>query len=203
MKKPIVFLDIDGVLASNAFDAERASLQERGECALVVPPDLLDAHAGPSQERRYWIIALFHAIDERAVARLARICDATDAEIVVSSSWRESVDLGAFAAVLRAKGCSAPVIGRTLALEDRYATNNWDALDRGEEIALWLRENSRGASPFVVLDDQTDIAPVEDRWVRTTLAYGLQDAHIDRAITLLREAPRAKGPPPLLPGEAR
>lgn len=83
MTAPIIFLDIDGVLNSDAFYDR---LLAAGE-PIPRPP-----------------------IDREAVARLERIVQATGAEIVLSTSWRGHPDLPRW---LVERGCSAEVVGMT------------------------------------------------------------------------------------------
>ncbi|MDE6338813.1 MAG: hypothetical protein K2K97_03370 [Muribaculaceae bacterium] len=70
MNRPVIFLDFDGVLNTEQYQARLA----------VEGKPTKDAW-GP----------LF---DPRAVGNLKKIIDATDAEIVISSSWRYLYTLG-------------------------------------------------------------------------------------------------------------
>jgi hypothetical protein len=144
----IIFLDIDGVLNSNAW-YERFGYQH-----IPRPP-----------------------LDRDAVRRLDRIVRATGAFLVISSSWRGDPRLSSW---LMEHGCSGVVVGRT----PRIA-----GVERGIEIAHWLRLNARSGIPirsFVILDDGDDMAGLQPWLVQTTQEYGLQDDDVDRAITLLR-----------------
>lgn len=90
--RPIVFLDIDGVLNSQAW---LDGLNRRVECVGVWDEEWADQ------------------LDPACVARLGRIVAATGAAVVVSSSWREVMPISQVAAHLRARGFAGDVIDRT------------------------------------------------------------------------------------------
>jgi len=81
--KQLVFLDIDGVLNSDAFFAR---------CP--------DAH-------------IDRDLDREAVARLEWLCSEGEAAIVISSTWRLDMSLDELRDVLAGHGLRAPVIGVT------------------------------------------------------------------------------------------
>jgi hypothetical protein len=59
---------------------------------------------------------------------------------------------------------------------------------RGREINLWLKDNrDLDIKSFVILDDDNDIDPHMDRWVRTTWLGGLTWYHFESIIKLLNE----------------
>lgn len=127
MGAPIVFLDIDGVLNHWRLYAE---LEERA------------GHTAPAD----WL-------DRECIARLDALCDATGAEVVISSSWRlygeeKGVTPGwRWAAdVLREAGLRATVIDGTPDLREHYAPLYGETRverSRWHEIWAWLA--ARGA----------------------------------------------------------
>lgn len=163
MNMKIVFLDIDGVL-NNACTHE-PYCTEKGK--INVP------------------------VDPACVARLNRLLAETGAKVVVSSSWRLFADLPELAAVLASKGVVADIIGATpdlandaLWLEQWTAAEGrefpYDELDRGHEIAEWMRGRD-DVDEFAILDDCSDMAHLKNRLVLTHPCDGLDDPDVERA----------------------
>jgi hypothetical protein len=175
----VVFLDFDGVLNSHRF-----MLEER-----------LQGRTGVA------------GLDPKAIAHVNHICGRTDAVIVVSSSWRYGHTLGELKDLLRAAGCTAVVRDATplpheiangklatafaeqgMSLSEEEAKNVLIvAKGRGHEIDAWLRAWSElvDIESFVVLDDDSDIAPHEDRHVKTAFHSGLTSEHVPFALEIL------------------
>lgn len=150
--QPIVFLDVDGVLNSAAWFDTRGPR----------PPDrpLFD-----------------HNIDPATVTRLNRLCSATNAGIVVSSTWRFGATVAELRLDFQRVGCTAPIIGKT---PERGRG------PRCDEIALWLVRRVLPLPAFVILDDDADMFVLTPRLVRIDHAVGLTDADVERAIALLQ-----------------
>jgi hypothetical protein len=178
----VVFLDFDGVLNSYRFMLEDRLQHKTGVVGL----------------------------DPKAVAHVNYICGKTDAVIVVSSSWRYGNTLSELKDILRAVGCTAIVRDTTplpkeianerlasLFDERRLAANEEAFLGvrrelsvahgRGYEIDAWLKTWSEieNIESFVVLDDDSDIAPHMDRHVKTRFAEGLTSDHVPLALEIL------------------
>ena len=175
----VVFLDFDGVLNSHRF-----MLEER-----------LQGKSGVA------------GLDPKAVAHVNYICGKTDAVIVVSSSWRYGHKLGELKDMLRAAGCTAVVRDTTPLpyeiangrLATAFADQGLDLLEdeakrvliiakgRGHEIDAWLRTwcEIEEIESFVVLDDDSDIAPHVDRHVKTSFSVGLTSEHVPMALEIL------------------
>lgn len=148
----IVFLDLDGVLNSQAWYDRRGPH----------PPDL-----------DYFD----YAIDPETVEHLNRLCAATGARIVFSSTWRGDLSVRRIAADFLRVGCTARVIGKTPRLHGET---------RGTEIAAWLTIYRAGLeTDFVILDDDGDMGLLLPRLIQTDRATGLTDADVDRAIAVL------------------
>lgn len=138
----IIFLDIDGVLNHTEF-----LLQKSG------------------------YLSTEEQIDASAVETLNLIVEATEAKIVISSSWRCFLPMDDLTALLVSKGLKAEVIGRTDEL--------WS--ERGNEIQLWLDENPE-TRRFVILDDNDDMGKLVHKLVQTSCEKGLQSEHIGQAV---------------------
>lgn len=159
-KGKVIFLDVDGVLATSQQIHEYAKTHG-GHC----PPG-------------------YPQIDMKCVYRLFTIAKACDASIVVSSTWRkhkrDMLDLmkalnrvvDAFVGVSIDNIDSTPVLPRG---------------NRGEEILAYCKSHDIDRSDILVLDDDIgDLHQVADRHIRTDYKVGLTDEDVTKAIKLLK-----------------
>jgi len=154
----IIFLDIDGVLNSQAY--------------------VRDAHF-PKAVRTPGLGPDF--IDPVRVARLQQIVDRTGAQIAISSNWTNwpGCNHGAIADWLRRLGFTGEVIGQT----PRKLSNT----HRGNEITWWL-ESHPCASYLVLDDlmygDYSPewVSPHESRLVLTP--DGIEPEHVEQAVRM-------------------
>lgn len=125
-------------------------------------------------------------IDNSKVELLAKIVSATDAKIVLVSSWKlfwfrtdkEEQDELANYLDRKLKRFSLRIIDKTF--------DNGD--NRGEGIAEWLKKNGWNDCSWIVLDDNVfeDYGKyVGDHLVKTTWANGLTEELAEKAITKL------------------
>lgn len=157
----VIFLDVDGVLNSN----------DRDE--------------------------VFHGmigIEDEKVSRLAKIVTETGAEIVLSSSWRidwERVE----------SKQDLPLMGEYLVeklakyhLQILNKTDSIDMSQRGVEIKTWLQNaetDGVNIESFCIIDDEMFDYVEEDltdHLVKTSFydpPGGLQDTHVEKAISIL------------------
>ncbi len=157
----ILFLDIDGVLNGYPF-----------------LDDFQDAPPALDYER--WRAML----DPERVVRLNRIIEATDASVVLSSSWRFRWPLEQIQQMLEDREFVSQLIGAT-GYEPRGR--------RGHQIAAWLRTHRDAIASYVCLDDDPDMDPVTERWVHTSPDRGgITPAEVDEAIAWL-ETPWTAG----------
>ena len=160
-EQPLIFLDIDGVLAPFGGRAPPGPPTQRAA--------KLDADAA------------FAPFDERCVERLAAIVAATDATIILSSSWRARAD--AVAVVERRLRAFGPPLSEKLPLPT--TDTNYHSV-RQWEIARYLEKHP--ARRWVALDDEELVDGEEcaerrplfvDRVSTIDSTAGLQDAHVD------------------------
>ncbi len=150
----IIFLDIDGVLNSQKFFNERFIILGRA------------------------VKVLHEKIDPEAVLKLNQITDATDAKIVLSSTWRMGFqeDTIKCADFFKSLGITGEIIGMTPVL------NHF----RGGEISHWLLNNDpKGTDKFIIIDDSADMGTLLSKLIRTNLLVGIQDEHVELAIKIL------------------
>jgi Swiss Army Knife RNA repair-like protein len=154
----LVFLDFDGVIMTPA-----------------------SSRAAPGGSK-----SLADAASSRMVPELVRnvstLCEHAGADLVLSTSWRETTDeqRRELEDALRASGLGSGirVVGQTPRLGPRG--------HRGTEIVAWLDAHRPGWSPadVVVLDDDGDLEPLLERWVRSDLANGFRAEHLTEALAL-------------------
>jgi len=136
----VLFLDIDGVL--------------NHATSRPVP----DAHG------------LAAWLDPTHLEPLNRVATATNARIVVSSSWRVGRSVEDLRVLLRDFGVVAPVVGATPVLAHR---------PRSQEIAAWLAKHP-AVTAYAIVDDELHIedGPLAPRLVKTSMRDGLTEAHV-------------------------
>jgi len=156
MYKPVVFLDIDGVLNSKQWYAHGAASHE-----VISPTD-----------RKLWE----HSIDPDCVRRLNRILQQTGAVVIVSSSWRKTHALSEIVSILESRGFRGDVVG---------ATSANGTLSGAEEITEWLAENRPPGAAYVLIDDELTSALPAERVVSPSNQTGLTDKDVEQAIAIL------------------
>ena len=152
----VIFLDVDGVLNSNSF-AEKM-FNEQG--VRVFYEDILD---------------------KRAIACLKQIVSATDAMIVLSSSWRKIPKARArLVEQLSEYGLSI------------HSDTPYTGKERGDDITAWLnRHKDIDIESYVILDDDSDMNVHMKHLVHTSFyGWGLETMHIQYAVDILMNSER-------------
>lgn len=155
-----IFLDIDGVLN----DANFLKPQHQG---------------GIHTDGWKWL----EMIDPTKVALLNQIIEATDAKVVISSSWRLANTIEQLEQYLDHHGFIGEIYGTTpCRLSNHY---------RGNEIK-WYLQNHPEVSTFVILDDNSDMLELKMYLIQTSFekllgddSGGLLDRHVKLAIKRL------------------
>lgn len=136
--------------------------------------------------------------DEEKMALLGTILDATNAKIVITSSWRRYslMDTIDFITNREVERGSVPfafpdkVIGvtdRMFALSYSGAEKRYSVV-RGEEIRRWQEENDACECPYVILDDDSDMLLWQkDNFVQTDSELGLSEEDCEKAIWILNK----------------
>lgn len=163
MSEKIIFLDIDGVLATN-----KSARYKR-----LLHGERVYAFAGD------------------CIARINRLTERTGAKFVLSTAWARLYEYERLKAFIAREGVKGEIIGKTTNLEAEYARKGeYRRVNRGEEIAAWIEANRDKVASYVVLDDVDDYPPLPlERWVHVFCGWtkgGVQDEHIEQAENVLK-----------------
>ncbi len=115
--------------------------------------------------------------DSECVKYLKKIIDETNADIVISSSWRLNMTTYGLQKLFEPYGLQDRVIGTIPELDE-------GEFIRGRKIKKWLDNNP--TDNFVILDDDDDMEPLKHRWVQTNFETGLTEEGAIKAIEMLR-----------------
>lgn len=150
----IIFLDFDGVLNTEHYQ------------------DLLQYQGKPWQDEYG---AFF---DPKAVKQLKRIIDATDADIVVESSWKY-LGLDAMKELWEVRNLPGTIIDITPSLLGK---------NKGVEIASWLSKYAKQDIRYVIIDDEYVILDSQlPHFILTNPYEGITEEQANRAISMLNE----------------
>lgn len=119
-------------------------------------------------------------VDDKHIRRLKHIINATDARVVLSSDWRydredERYNLDFLELRDELLKWKIEFYGFTPEVGNGH---------RGTEIDVWLKEHDE-VTNFVILDDRKDMEPHMEHLVQTTLANGLLEEDVEKAIEIL------------------
>jgi HAD domain in Swiss Army Knife RNA repair proteins len=181
----VIFLDIDGCLNYRDFIYGRTTRHNRSKYRPANKAEIALSKAVPEDEfsDHLWY---FRAINGKKVKLLERVFQATQAKVVISSSWRRGASKNYLGLYLRCYGFSGEVIDSTpddLHLRDEYLKYN-GRIERGWEIQEWLKEHPE-VSSYIIIDDESDMDGVAHRLVKTSFDVGLTQDHVDLAIQML------------------
>ena len=115
-------------------------------------------------------------LDHVSVMLLKRLCEQTDAKIVISSTWRRSRATKDFIEMFAKhhNWFDAPVISRTPVLNT----------ERGHEIQEWLDSHPEVPN-FVILDDDSDMLDSQlDNFVHVSNVNGFRSKHFCKALRI-------------------
>lgn len=150
----ILFLDFDGVLNTEHYQG------------------LLQYQGKPWQDEYG---AFF---DPKAVKQLKRIIDATDADIVVESSWKY-LGLDAMKELWKVRNLPGTIIDITPSLLGK---------NKGVEIASWLSKYAKQDIRYVIIDDEYVILDSQlPHFILANPYEGITEEQANRAISMLNE----------------
>jgi 16S rRNA C1402 (ribose-2'-O) methylase RsmI len=123
-------------------------------------------------------------VDPERVKLLNWLVRATDAKIVISSTWRILHTLEELRTILDRAGFIGEVID---------VTPGGGGV-RGPQIQEWIDTN-KFKGQFVILDDDSDMEHLMDKLVKTKFERGLQPAEVKAAIAMLTSPVDVPSPP--------
>jgi len=174
----VIFLDIDGVLNVEVYltafwDICKRINLSRPEAASLRLDAIHDDYGN-----------LFCPL---ACRRLDWIIQATDAKIVISSTWRMN-GLDEMKAMWKHREIAGEVIDITPVHMTRRGIDNLsftERCERGNEIKEWLSLHPEVES-YVIFDDDNDMLPEQkDNFIQTDEAYGITLKDAEKAIEIL------------------
>lgn len=157
--KKIIFLDFDGVMDTAYYDhyLNYMGMPACDEYGPVFDPECVEA--------------------------LRKIIQQTNAEIVVSSTWKDEMTLEELQTMWTARQLPGRIVSATPSLGHRY--------HRGDEIDAWLDEHSDADCRYVIIDDM-DATEFNDEQIQCLLTVnpynGLDDDSARRAAGILSQA---------------
>ena len=156
MKMKIIFLDIDGVLNSDRYEASRVEDND------------------------------YNYIDLSRVRLLADIVTATDAKIVLSSSWRVDWDKSFHLCGNDGKYINECLAAYGIGVMDKTPFISFFT-DRRKEILSWLSRHPGEVESFVILDDiNYGWEELNARVVITNpMGHGLEEEHVKKVLDVL------------------
>lgn len=150
----IIFLDFDGVLATEEYtdSLTRSNLKYKDHFGSLFNPE--------------------------CVINLSKIISETNAKIVITSDWRNYLNLWSLRFMWICRKLPGHIIGRTT----RMGSN------RGEQIDRWLKKHS-DAKAYVIIDDMNELQFLKSQinhLVVTPHYTGLDAASTEKAIAILQ-----------------
>ena len=174
----VLFLDIDGVLNSENWFAYRIYCVKNNMVNILM--NFVDTDDRNIKHK-------LTMLDDRAIANLNRIVEETGCKVVLSSSWRSSIESENIFTqnLLKLKGFKYEFYDVT----PRLWFNDF-SIRRGEEIKFWLDKESEKheIESFVILDDDSDMLPEQmNNFIHVDGQVGLTDRDVLTAIEILNK----------------
>lgn len=173
----LIFLDIDGVLStSQTYNRWRRAIWESKypNCSF---PQGKGRDLFKKEDRNHFPKLAHLLLDEECCEALQSLIRETEAKIIISSSWRNLMELDDLTQLLRDAGIDAPILGKTTSLGHR-----------GLEIKEAFSKQEVELSSMIILEDEEDCAPFNGRVIRTTFngsRAGFRERHIKSALERL------------------
>ena len=172
----VLFLDIDGVLNSENWFAYRIYCVKNNMVNILM--NFVDTDDRNIKHK-------LTMLDDRAIANLNRIIEETGCKVVLSSSWRSSIESENIFTqnLLKLKGFKYEFYDVT----PRLWFSDF-SIRRGEEINFWLDKESEKheIESFVILDDDSDMLPEQmNNFIHVDGQVGLTDRDVLTAIEIL------------------
>lgn len=156
----VIFLDIDGVINSEAF---AIWIQDHPEFC--------------ENGGHFWI-------DPQKIDMIVNLCEETGAKLVISSSWRGwslKATLEDFSTYRDLSRLNPYIVGVT----PRFYMNSRMYMSRGDEIQYYL-STDQSITQYCIVDDDNDMLDSQkDNFVRTDFKTGLTEDNIEQIKKIL------------------
>ena len=164
LARPVLFLDLDGVVNSVNSKLE---IDENGDTLFV---------------------RACKQVDRKLLAELNRVLAGAGCDVVVSSAWRERFCAQEIADVFVARGMPDELAERFIDVTDEesvpYDMPDRSGKERGLQIQRWLDAHPERRT-FAIVDDGEDMAHLLPYLVKTDCMDGLTKADADQLIAML------------------
>lgn len=162
----IIFLDIDGVLNSDAYCESPEYLFETQHMT----------------DQLIMLVNHYVLLDPRALHRLNDLVKRSGAEVVLSSTWRSKYSPTEITKMMQDRGATFTVTASTPVLHGKV---NSSRIPRGKEIATYIDGLKVKPESFVILDDHDDMLTLTKVLVKTTMKLGLTADDVEKALKIL------------------
>lgn len=152
----VIFLDVDGVINNNYYYLE--SDKEEDQC--------------------------YQFLSKRLIENLKRIVDETGAKLVLSSSWRSSLDDN-----LKPRSVMGQYLVEALSKDGLFLYDKTEVLgiNRYEEIKTWIKNHPQ-TTRYVVLDDSDySWKDLSVNWIRPDANTGISESNVIESIKILNQ----------------
>jgi hypothetical protein len=145
MRRKIIFIDVDGPLAWGTWGDGRVTLNEATKTFTIPYP---------------WV--------EEDCQALEKICNETNASLVVSSDWKKHFSFIQLKRIFQYYGITAPIVDITTHMSTRQMgiwnkmSNSTLEFDRAHQIVKWAKDNK--ISNWIAIDDMKLSA--EFKWMK-------------------------------------
>lgn len=164
----LIFLDIDGVLNSDAYcdsPEYRSETQHMTDQLIILV--------------NHWVL-----LDPKALHRLNDLVNRSGAEVVLSSTWRAKYSPAEITKMMQDRGATFTINNSTPILHDKV---NSSRIPRGKEIAAYIDGLKVKPEAFVILDDHDDMLGYTEFLVKTTMKLGLTADDVEKALQILNQ----------------
>lgn len=125
--------------------------------------------------------------NQRCVDNLKKIIDSTNAQIVISSTWKDS-GLTIMKEMWDYRELPGKVIDITPSAQEVVEAGIeefYDLVSRGSEISLWISKNNFKGK-YIILDDVRDFTTDQlPHFIKTNADIGISDADVVKSVNLL------------------
>jgi hypothetical protein len=126
----------------------------------------------------------YQSAEIKCVRALNRVLKETKTALVISSSWRIGRTVPELQWLISSWKVKGLVIDKTPYAKVVDGFKPYES--RGLEIEHWLETRRNPPEKFAVVDDDSDIAPFMDKFVKTDYLLGMNEDDADKLIEFLK-----------------